>query len=370
MRIGLLIVSLKNFGEKKYYNAQEIGLAKALRTYFEEVRVYKLVSYDQLSKTETLENYEHLTIQYIPSRGLGVNGKVNPKYLDITLDALLFFSDTQLAVPKVYRWTKKYHVKFIPYIGVIESHSRSRLKRLIINVLFKRNIMVYKKCICLAKTPEVASNLKKIGVKETMTAPVGLDVDILKEDYKNYDINNIKRKYGYQVDDRILLFIGRMVDEKQPGRMIKIFSRIAKKNKSYKLLMVGNGHLKKDIMGLIQKTGLVDKVQLIESIPNRDIWQLYRIADSFINLNQVEIFGMAILEAMYYECKVIAWRAPGPDFIIEDGISGWLIENDDDLIEKILDDRALGSEANKRIVSNFSWDNAARMIKRIMEDQA
>lgn len=368
MRIGLLIVSLKNFGEKNYYNAQEIGLAKALRLYFDEIKVYKLVSYNQSSKTETIENYEYLTIQYIPSIGVGVNGKVNTKYLDTTLDALLFFSDTQLAVPKVYRWTKKYHIKFIPYIGVIESHSKNRLKRLIINVLFKRNVMVYKKCTCLTKTPEVASNLKKIGVKKPMVAPVGLDVDILKRDYKSYDIDSIKRKYGYQVNDRILLFIGRLVDEKQPGRMIKIFSRVVKRNKSYKLLMVGNGHLKKDIIGLIQKTGLTDRIRLIESIPNRDIWELYRIADSFINLSQVEIFGMAILEAMYYECKVIAWRAPGPDFIIEDGISGWLVENDDDVIEKIFDDRKLGLEATKRIVSDFTWDSTAHMIKMLMED--
>lgn len=368
MRIGLLTVSLNDLGKKDYYNAQEIGLAKALNQYFDEVKIYKLVSYDRLKKIEEIKNYDHLTIQYIPSRGIGANGRIDLKCLDTTIDALLFFSDTQLAVPKVYKWTKKNHMEFIPYIGVTESYSRSKLKRCIINTLFERNIAVYKKCKCLAKTPAVASDLKGFGIKETIVAPVGLDVEMLKKNHKTYDIKDIKMKYGYQEDDKILLFIGRMVDEKQPGRMIKIFSRLIKKDSSYKLLMVGNGHLKNDIIRLIRDSGLADRIRLIESIPNRDIWELYRIADTFINLSQVEIFGMAILEAMYYECRVIAWKAPGPDLIIEDGISGWLVEKDDDVIEKIFDDRELGVSANRRIVSGFTWDSTARIIKKLIED--
>lgn len=38
---------------------------------------------------------------------------------------------------------------------------------------------------------------------------------------------------------------------------------------------------------------------------------------------------MAILEAMYYGCKVVAWDAPGPNLIIENGKSGWLVRDAD-----------------------------------------
>ena len=43
MRIGLLITSIGNFGQKGFYNAQEIGLAKELDKLFDEVIVYKAV---------------------------------------------------------------------------------------------------------------------------------------------------------------------------------------------------------------------------------------------------------------------------------------------------------------------------------------
>ena len=47
MRIGLLITSIGNFGQKGFYNAQEIGLAKELDKLFDEVIVYKAIPEDQ-----------------------------------------------------------------------------------------------------------------------------------------------------------------------------------------------------------------------------------------------------------------------------------------------------------------------------------
>ena len=44
MRVGLLITSIGSFGKKGFYNAQEIGLAKALDSLVDEVKVYRLVS--------------------------------------------------------------------------------------------------------------------------------------------------------------------------------------------------------------------------------------------------------------------------------------------------------------------------------------
>ncbi len=124
---------------------------------------------------------------------------------------------------------------------------------------------------------------------------------------------------------RCFSLIGRMIDEKQPVRMIDILAKIREKDTSYKLLMVGTGELKTAVEDRIEKFNLQDIVQVVERIPNSDIWELYRLAGAFVNLNQQEIFGMAILEAMYYGCKVVAWKAPGPNLIIKktEDLVGW-----------------------------------------------
>ncbi|HAQ0365806.1 glycosyltransferase [Enterococcus faecium] len=367
MKLGILITSISNFGEKGFYNAQEVGLAKSIAKIVDQVIVYKLVTKEQDERVEKIRFVENAMIHFIPAKNFGINGFVNLKKLDAELDAMIHFSDTQFSVPKVYHWCKKNNIRYIPYIGVIESHSTSGAKKLITNLLFQRNLRIYRKSICFVKTPTVQKALIKMRVKNTIVSPVGLDLDLVHKDYAEQSKKALCEKYGYSEEERVLLFIGRMIDEKRPVEMIEIFATLYAQDKTYRLLMVGTGELKDDVKKAVKRHRLENMVQLIPRISNSDIWELYRMAEVFVNLNKEEIFGMAILEAMYYGCKVVARRAPGPDFIIESGKSGYLASNDKEIVEMILNGVILKREANTRIVECFSWDSMAIEVTEILK---
>lgn len=367
MKIGLLITSIGDFGQKGFYNSQEIGMAKALDKYFDSVTIYKLVPKTQQKSTEHISDCKNVTLEMIPAQSVGTNGIFDVSVLDKTLDALIYFSDTQISLPKIYSWAIKNNIKFFSFIGVLESHSTSAFKKFIIDSLFKRNLAVYKKCKCLVKTPFVEKQLRDMGVNDITVTPVGLDLTLLNNNYKNVSKYELKQKYGFNSSDKVLLYIGRLIDEKQPLRMIDILSEILKKDTDYRLLMVGTGPLKESVDLKIDELNVGEYVQQIERIPNCDIWELYKMADCFVNLNQQEIFGMAILEAMYYECNVVAWKAPGPKFIIEDGVSGYLVDSNDLAIEKIINGSDLGEKAHSRIINKFTWENTAKIITDLTE---
>lgn len=366
MRVGVLVTSISNFGQKGFYNAQEIGLAKALDNLFDEVNVYKLVSIEQEYRSEKINGCNNASICFIPSKNFGINGLINTAFLDKTLDGLIYFSDTQFSVHKVYRWAKKYNVKFFPYIGVIESHSTNKIKKIVVDTMFKRNLKVYKNSHCLVKTPTVERDLRQLDVRNITLTPVGLDLSLMNQEYEHADCNLLKRKYGYKNSDKVLLFIGRLTVEKQPVPMIDIFLKLYKEDNNYRLLIVGTGELKEKVISRINEYKISEQVQLIDNIPNKDIWELYRIAYCFLNLNQKEIFGMAILEAMYYECKVIAWRAPGPELIIEDGVSGYLIDDDEQLMRRVKIGKVIDKDAHERVISAFTWRTMAQSLYEIM----
>lgn len=367
MRIGILVTSIGNYGQKGFYNAQEIGLAKEMDKLFDEVIVYKAVPAFEKKQSLPIDGCAHSLLFQIPIKKYGNNGLWDCKVMDTTLDALVYFSDTQLVVPKIYKWCCKNNIKLYPYIGVVESHSTNRIKKIVINLLFRRNIAVYKKCICFAKTPTVVKRLEELEIKETVLTPVGLDESLLFTEYQNTDINSLKSKYGYSDGDRVILFIGRLIAEKQPIRMIEILSEIRKKNENYKLLMIGTGELHSQVTQVIKENNLENQVCVMDKIPNCDIWELFRIADCFVNLNQHEIFGMAILEAMFYGCKVVAWKAPGPNLIIEDRVSGWLAESNAEIIKGIENKKDMSSDAHMRVISNFMWNNTANKMDEFLK---
>jgi 1,2-diacylglycerol 3-alpha-glucosyltransferase len=256
MRIGLLVLSIGDFGNLNYYNNQEIGLAKALDGICDEVLVYRLILSKKQKTVESINNTKHSTAIMLPSKRIGTNGFVDYKELDDTLDALVCFSDTQIGFPGVYRWALKNKIKLIPYIGVCESHSNNRLKQCIIDKVFVRNISAYRKCTCLAKTPAVKDALLRQNINMVSVAPVGIDMTRLRTDYEQYDGQAIKEKYGFKKNDRIILFIGRLTKEKQPKKMIEIFRELHKLDDRYRLCIVGRGELRNDVAGLIEQSNL------------------------------------------------------------------------------------------------------------------
>lgn len=362
MKLGILITSIGNFGQKGFYNAQEIGLAKELDKLVEKVVVYKAVPLSEKGGVSIIGDNAELHL--VPVKSRGINGLWDCNVMDSSLDALLYFSDTQLAVPSVYKWCKKNGIRMYPYIGVIQSHSTSVLKRCLIDLLFRRNVHVYRKCCCFVKTSAVKSALALYGVDQCFEAPVGLDVSLLNENWAYSSIRELKMKYGYEESDRVLLFVGRMTSEKEPFLMLELFRKAYAIENSFRLMMVGQGELLDAVKQSAADCGGL--VKFIDKIPNKDIWELYRIADSFVNLNKQEIFGMAILEAMYYGCKVVAWEAPGPDSIIEDNISGYLVQDANVALERIVNGQIAAEDAHKRVIDNFTWGKiAGKMVDKI-----
>ena len=71
-RIGLLVLSIGNFGNKEFYNLQEVGLAKALSKFFKEILIYKLVERSEQETTEIIDGYRILLYIYYHQRRLAV----------------------------------------------------------------------------------------------------------------------------------------------------------------------------------------------------------------------------------------------------------------------------------------------------------
>lgn len=368
MHLGILVTIVSGFGKKGFYHSQELGLGKMLVEHGHKVTIYKCVAKNQPANHQVLS--DAMDVHYIPVAALGVHGLMRADVLDPKLDGLLLFSDTQLFLPHIERFCRKNRIAFVPYIGIAHSAQRNMKSRLMDVAFALGTLRIYKRLPVIAKSTAVKDELLALGVKNCTVAPVGLDPSELKTDYAQHDRLALRKAYGYGADDVIVSFVGRLKPEKNPVETIELFGRISKQ-RDLKLLMVGEGFLKEKVEEKIRELGLEDRVQLIERVPYEKMWEIHWISDYFLNLCTREIFGMALLESVYYRSSAAALHAPGPDFILTDLPGHCLCDTIDQAGEWVLRpkaDEATLEESSRILLDRFSWRSCAETFIRLTQE--
>ena len=348
-------------GQKGLYNRQEVGLARA----FAALGCRAVVLYPAPdAKAPTVENPEpNIRIYYLPVRKLGAQAFF-PSWqvlLEEQVDAVHVMGDNSLGVPGLYRFCEKHGIVFYSQLGALKSTSNHAIVRGVMDLLLRRNLTVYRKTPTYAKTPAVAAELESLGVPCRGLMPVGLDTAIIPTIPGSKAM--IRRELNINEQVKVLAFVGRLDAYKQPLDLVPLLQAAP----DWYAVIIGQGAQSDELARRLTEAGLMGRCRLIPQLPNAQVHVYYHACDAFVNLNDQEIFGMSLLEAMFAGCPPVARHAPGPDLIIEDGISGWLCPTVPALaeaLERITPE--MGAAAQRRINEHFLWQNSAELALTLL----
>jgi glycosyltransferase involved in cell wall biosynthesis len=153
---------------------------------------------------------------------------------------------------------------------------------------------------------------------------------------------------------------------------------IIKKFPDVKLLVIGEGNLKNEMLGLANKLDVSGNIIFTGSIPHNDLPPYFATADVFILPSLSEGFGLVVIEAI--SCKTLAITSnlePIHD-IINENETGFYLEgiNEVAISEKIisvLQDKEkleiMKEKGRRHVIKNFEWNivsnNYARLLYRL-----
>lgn len=356
IRYGIVRLYCGGSGGKGFYNSQEIGLAKELNNLGYESVVFFPDIYKRTIKEEKIDG---ITVVNCPAKAIGVHSRFDFRVLSkYEIEIAQINGDNQVFAPKVIKYCERNGIKTLIYSGSVETDSDSIAKRILLSLLFRRNLRAYRRHKNFVKTDYIKNRMLKYGISGVDVAPVGLDISIIPEVIT--EKNEIRRKWAIPMDSVVLLFVGRMEKYKRPELFIELLKGTPS---DYFGIIIGEGSCREEISDLIQKEQLSERVLTISKIPNKDIHELYKAADYYINTNNREIFGMGILEAMYQGCNVIAISAPGPETIIKNRKTGYLVENINKAKDIVLNNcRIEPSVIIEDIKRNHTWHYTAKHI--------
>ncbi len=133
-----------------------------------------------------------------------------------------------------------------------------------------------------------------------------------------------------------IVFLGRLVDEKQIDRLIRAFAQLdADLNAT--LEIVGGGELEGKLRALAASLGVADRVHLTGFVDEADLRAALTRGTVFAMPSIAELQSISTMEAMATGLPVVAANAMALPHLVHEGENGYLFEpgNVDDLAEKL-----------------------------------
>lgn len=266
---------------------------------------------------------------------------------------------------------------YVHYLFPIKGRN-IRLKRLARK--FSRGFVRKAECV-ITPSNKTAKYLKyKCNVKNKpiYVIPTGIDIKPFKrENFTDEDRNNLKASLGINKNDKVILFLGRIAEEKSIDVVMDQMPNIFNEHPNYKFLIVGDGPSKKTLEEQAKKLNIQDKVIFTGKIPWVDVPKYYNIGDVFVNASVTETQGLTFIEAMAAEVPIVAKYAPNLSEFIHTNENGILVKKNTDFkdaIVKVINDKDLrekliagGNDTAKEYSIEVFGDRLEMLYSEIIE---
>jgi len=358
------------------YNLQELGLAQAFAMCGVQCDV--VYYHDKKNSDEIIKKGEY-DINVFWRRGIkllrsGIYPQLLKRDFLSVYDAVIVSEYSQIMSVLICKLHSNVYINNGPYYNLFKlPFLESIYDNLFVKTINKNVRTIF------CKTKMSKEYLEKKGFRNCIVAGVGLDTDKFDKDNEIEDSTQdlLDRMNG----KNNIVYVGSISRRKNIEVITKAFDIIVKRNSiNSQLIIIGkdeNGYWNECEKYLSEEAKKY--VLNVSYIKNSQLQYIYKAADVFVLPSIHEIFGMVLLEAMYFGVPSIASGSAGAKTLIENNISGYVIENFDEQdwankIEEILSDetlkRKMGLEASNRIRNKFTWINIAEiMLKRMKNDE-
>lgn len=147
--------------------------------------------------------------------------------------------------------------------------------------------------------------------------PNGVDIADFSKKFSYGELTDLDNKLGIKPDDKVIISISRLVPKNGLDLLIRAIASLSKDTQSsYKLVLVGDGGQKEELIKLTDELGIKDRVIFGGSVNYRDLPLYLKISDVFVRPSRSEGLGNAFLEAMAAGVPIVGTKVGGiPDFL-------------------------------------------------------
>jgi glycosyltransferase involved in cell wall biosynthesis len=196
-----------------------------------------------------------------------------------------------------------------------------------------------------------------------VTIPVGIDNGL----FKPMDKRRVRRLYGLNIRDKIILYVGRFGREKRLDFLIRSFERLKRELDECKLVLVGEGYELKNLKKIVEELGLKKDVIFLGAMEHEKVPEIMNCADVFALTSLYESAPLVVLEALACGVPVVATDVGRVSEFITNRNVGRIVRGNEEEFAKAMEE-AIRMDPKKtrdrcrEVAMNFSFRKTAEQL--------
>ncbi|HVZ79295.1 MAG TPA: glycosyltransferase [bacterium] len=217
-----------------------------------------------------------------------------------------------------------------------------------------------------------SSEMKNVLLSYDVTKPVEvIPTGIRLERFRGKDPERFRKLKGYKPEDQVVLFMGRVAEEKNIDFLMRIVHRLKPKVPNLQFLIAGEGAAKKHLEKMALDLKMQDYVHFAGYLSKDDWRDCYAGSDLFVFASITETQGLVVTEAMAAETPVVAVAEMGIKDVMASGRGGLTTGlNEDefaDAVLRMLTDKALYAQKKSETLAEADRWSSGSMARRMIE---
>ncbi|MBP5254052.1 MAG: glycosyltransferase family 4 protein [Lachnospiraceae bacterium] len=223
--------------------------------------------------------------------------------------------------------------------------------------------------------------LEQKGYTDLVDLGVGLDTTR----FEHVECTESTAKLAdYMRENRCILYVGTLSERKNIPLVLGCFRRVLERHPDVKLVLVGKSEqtLKNKLLGKKNESYFEDlmrdvpenvraSILHVERVDNPQLKFIYPLAKAFVLPSLLEIFGMVLLEALYFGAPTVTSWHGGSSTLMRDERYGQVIRAFDpdrwaDAVCRYLENPGYAAEVSengKRLIAeSFTWDTIMKKM--------
>lgn len=190
--------------------------------------------------------------------------------------------------------------------------------------------------------------------------PNGVNLQLFSNVNIDYDF---RRQYAMD-NEKIILYVGRLVYEKGIQNLIAAMPKILDRYHDSKLIICGRGGMIDELREQVKYLGIENKVYFAGYCDSKKMQKMYKCADVAVFPSTYEPFGIVAIESMLSGTPTIVSDVGGLNEIIEHGVTGMksYAGNANSIADSVLsllfDPKLcanISQNAIKKVKENYNW---------------